>query len=109
MMAVWGNPSLTQTITFSAPVHGVLVAFVALNEFWTLSVPPALLSSGPSSLPLGVLGAMNAPSISGNSLSGVDANGVVELPGTLTSFTFTVPAAATGDFTSFTVGIRGRS
>jgi hypothetical protein len=109
MMAIWGVPSLTQTITFSVPVRDALIAVVALNETWTLSAPPTLLSSGPNALPFNVPGAMNTPTLSGTTLSGVDGNGVLELPGAVTSFTFTVPTSAAGDFTGFTVGIRGRN
>jgi hypothetical protein len=108
MISIWGVPTLTQTIAFSVPVRDVLVAVVALNETWTLGAPPTLLSSGPNALPVNVPGAMNMPTISGTTLSGVDANGVVEFPGAVTSITFTVPTSAAGDFTSFTVGIRGR-
>jgi hypothetical protein len=109
MVAIWGVPTLTQTISFSVPVRDVLVAVVALNETWTLGATPTLLSSGPNALPVNVPGAMNTPTISGNTLSGVDANGVVEFPGAVTSITFTVPTSAPGDFTGFTVGIRGRN
>jgi hypothetical protein len=109
MMAIWGVPTLTQTIRFSVPVRDLLVAVVALNETWTLSAPPTLLSSGPNALPFNVAGAVNTPAISGNTLSGVDGNGVVEFPGAVTSITFTVPTSAAGDFTGFTVGIRGRN
>lgn len=108
MISIWGVPSLTQTIAFSVPVRDALIAVVALNETWTLGAPPTLLSSGPNALPVNVPGAMNTPTISGTTLSGVDANGVVEFPGAVTSITFTVPTSAAGDFTSFTVGIRGR-
>jgi hypothetical protein len=108
MMTVWGSPTLTQKVEFSVPVRGVLIAFVALNETWSLSASPTLLSSGPNTL-LNVLGAMNAPTLSGNTMSGVDANGVIEIPGVVSSVSFTVPMYVTGDFTSFTVGIRGRN
>jgi hypothetical protein len=109
MITIWGVPSLTQTISFSVPVRDPLLAFVALNETWSLSSSPMLLSSGPNALLFNVFGSMVTPTLSGTTMSGVDASGVIEFPGTFTSISFTVPTSAAGDFTSFTVGIRGPS
>lgn len=109
MITIWGSPSLTQTIAFSVPVRDALVAVVALNETWTFGAPPILLSSGPDALAFNIPGATNAPTVSGNTVSGMDSNGVLEFPGVVTAITFTVPTSAVGDFTGFTVGIRGRN
>ncbi len=109
MITIWGVPTLTQTITFSVPVRDALIAVVALNETWTLSAPPTLLSSGPDGLLFNVPGATNTPTIAGDTVSGTDSSGVLEFPGAVTSISFTVPMSAAGDFTGFTVGIRGRN
>lgn len=90
------------------PVRDPLIAVVALYETWSFDATPTVLSNGPNELPY-ILGA--PPFVlkqSGKDLIGTSSNGVVQLTGTFTSIHFTVPAAATGDFTGFTVGIRGR-
>src|SRR6202012_2265950 len=84
MICIGGDPSLTQTITFSVPVRDALVAVVALNETWMLDTTPTLLSSGPDALPFDVAGAMHTPTLAGTTVSGVDSNGVLEFPGAIT-------------------------
>jgi acetamidase/formamidase len=65
----------------------------------------AYLSSGSEMLgPLTLTGTL---SVSGQSLTGVEGSGVVQLTGTFTSISFTVPTAEVSGSANLTLGIRG--
>jgi hypothetical protein len=105
MISINGDAMLTQTLTFSTPVRDPLIAVMSLGNYviagtWELDATPIVLSTGP-----GIADQNGTLTVSGNTLSGAEGYGVVELPGTFSSLSFTVPAPETG---LFTIGIRGR-
>jgi hypothetical protein len=106
MIVLAGDPMLTQTITFSAPVRDPLIGVMSLGNFgmaaqWTFDAAPVVLSTGP-----GIANQNGTLTVSGNTLTGVEGYGVVELAGTFSSISFTVPVPESAAL--FTVGIRGR-
>lgn len=91
------------TVTFAAPVVDPVIAIVSMGGApvvnWDFGVHPInILSSGPgpfgTGLPLSKVGSV---------LSGRESNGVVQILGTITSFSFTVVTAE--NWGGFTVGI----
>jgi len=73
-------------------VRDPLIAVMSLGNFgigstWDFSAAPVVLSTGP-----GIAGQDGPLSASGNALTGFEGNSVVELYGTFTSLSFTVPA-----------------
>jgi hypothetical protein len=107
MIALAGTGTGTETITFSKPVKDLLVAVLsgATLEF-DFDAPTTLLSSG--KYVLGGLSMTGSVSASGQTMTVAGGAGVVELPGTFSSLTFTMPAPeSVCCFTVFTIGIRG--
>jgi hypothetical protein len=107
MIAVTGTGKVTQTITFSQPVRDPLIALLsgATLEF-DFNAPTTLLSSG--AYLLGGISMSGTLTASGQSATVGGGAGVVALPGTYTSISFTMPTAeSVCCFTVFTVGIRG--
>jgi hypothetical protein len=94
-MVAWsGESALTQTITFSKPVHNPVIAvwsvgFGSLGQSMTLEFEqtPTLLSVGTSNyfLPPDL-------TVSGKRAQGIEGNGVLQFEGTFTALAFTVPA-----------------
>ena len=104
MIEVSGS-TLTQTITFSAPVRDPLLAVITLGDYyqtttWTFDATPRVLSTGP-----GIVNMNGTLTASGQDLVGGEGNGVVQFSGTFTSLSFTATSSDNG---VFTVGIRGR-
>jgi hypothetical protein len=112
IIALSGAGELTQTITFSAPVRDPLVAVwsigfgsLGIPATWEFDTPPAVLSVGPSATwPFG-----SKLTVTGNSVTGNEGNGVLQFFGTFTSLSFTVPTPEIAPgYSGFTVGIRSR-
>jgi hypothetical protein len=107
MIALAGTGSGKQTITFSRPVKDPLVAVLsgATLEF-DFDAPAMVLSTG--QYLLGGISMGGSLSASGQSMTVAGGAGVVELPGTFSSLTFTMPTPeSVCCFTVFTIGIRG--
>jgi hypothetical protein len=68
---------------------------------WDFDATPVVLSTGP-----GIFGQDGTLTASGNSLIGNEGNGVVELRGTFSSLSFTIPVPE--QTAQLTIGIRGR-
>jgi hypothetical protein len=71
----------------------------------TFDATPVVLSSGPESI--GSLSLPGTLSVSGQSVTGVEGTGVVQIAGTFTSIHYTIPTAEVGGLGYLTVGIRG--
>ena len=107
MIAVTGTGSGKQTITFSEPVKDPLVAVLsgATLEF-DFDAAAMVLSTG--SYLLGGISMGGTLAASGQTMTVAGGAGVVELPGTFSSLTFTLPTPeSVCCFTVFTIGIRG--
>jgi hypothetical protein len=111
MLAVSGGAGLTETITFSTPARDPVIAIwsvgfgsLGLSSTWTFDAAPKLLSSGPSSSwPF-----VTPITISGNSVTCTEGNGVLGFTGTFTSISFTIPTPEPAPgYGGLTVGIRG--
>jgi hypothetical protein len=91
----------TGTITFSQPVVNPLIAMVSWNtNVVDFGVPINILSSGP-----GYWGNGTAINLTGTGFTGSgEFHGVIELPGTFSSITFT---HTTENWHGFTVGVVG--
>ena len=80
MIEVSGS-TLTQAITFSAPVRNPLLAVLTLGDYyqtttWTFDATPMVLSTGP-----GIVNMNGTLTASGQGLVGGESNGVVQFPG----------------------------
>ena len=102
-----GESMLTQTIQFDEPVHNPVIAlwsvgFGSLGQTMTIDFDTA-----PTLLSLGTSQCFLPPdfSVAGTRASGIEGNGVLQLEGDFTAFSFTVPALEIGGYAGFTVGI----
>jgi hypothetical protein len=109
MLAVSGGAKLTQTITFSEPVRDPVIAIwsvgfgsLGIASTWTFAAVPTVLSSGPStSWPF-----VTPFTVSGNSLTCTEGNGVLGFAGVYTSISFTIPTPEPAPgYGGLTVGI----
>jgi hypothetical protein len=99
-----GSYTGTNTITFGAPVTNPVFAIwslggPALTATFTFSAPPTFEAGGPNSFYGG-----QAITVSGNTVSGNEGNGVVQFTGTYSTLSWTDTAE---NYYGFTTGLAG--
>lgn len=102
-----GGVSTTNTITFSSPVTDPVMAIWSLGAggasasfVFTASEPFTLEAGGPSAEYGG-----SSITVSGNTVSGAEGNGVIQFNGTFSSLRWTNPLFE--NYYAFTVGVAG--
>jgi hypothetical protein len=105
IVRIFGGLTSTDTITFSTPVTDPYFAIWSLGQpgidaSFVFSATPVLDSGGPSNEYGG-----SSIAVSGNTVSGFEANGVVHFTGTFSSISWNNPVAE--NWYGFTVGIAG--
>lgn len=98
-----GGNSITNTLTFSAPVQNLFFAIESLGSgsnptSYIFSLPFTILSQGRSSFG----GCTTCLSTNGNTLTGTEGNGTLQFSGPVTTLSWTVPHAE--GWHGFTVG-----
>jgi PEP-CTERM motif len=105
IIAIDGFPSFTDTVTFSSPVNNLIMDIVSLGRPgsstpYTFNAPFTILNIGPSNQ---YGGGTNTLSESGNTLTGAEADGIIEFAGPISSLSWT--GGATPEFwNGFTFG-----
>ncbi len=95
----------TDTLTFSTPITNPIVDIVSLGPTvsYIFSATPVLLSQGSASFG----GCGTCLSITGNTLTGTEGDGVVEFVGTFSSISWTTSG---GEYwNGFTIGVAGEA
>lgn len=102
-----GGSSLIESLTFSSPVLNPVMAIWSLGAggnpasfVFTGSEPFTLEAGGPSAEYGG-----SSITVSGNSVSGAEANGVIQFNGTFSTLTWTNPVFE--NYYAFTAGVTG--
>jgi hypothetical protein len=116
MIEVSGITARTETMTFSEPVTNPVLAIYNLGTAFAnetaaiyFQAPITVLSSGVNAGGAGYWGNEMLTAVDGG-VSGVGANGVVEIEGTFTSVQWTNPSDTPyASWTGLTIGVRGGS
>jgi hypothetical protein len=101
-----GANAITDTITFATPVVDPVFAIWSLGQ---TNIDASFNFTSANGAPVFEAGGINIPyggmaiTVSGDNVSGQEANGTVQFDGTVTSITWTNPVAE--DFYAFTVGV----
>ncbi len=109
MIAILGSPGVTNTVTFSAPVSGLIMDIMSLGQpgigtAYTFDTPFTILQIGPST---SFGGGTTTLTASGNTLTGHEGDGIIQFAGPVTSISWT--GAATPEFwNGFTFGAPGQ-
>lgn len=105
IVRIFGGLTSTDTLTFSTPVKDPYIAIWSLGQggddaSFVFNATPVFKSGGPSNEYGG-----SAITVSGNTVSGAEADGVVQFIGTYSSISWNNPVAE--NWYGFTVGIAG--
>ncbi len=107
IIGIVGGNQIQNTITFNSAVHNPIIAIWSLGQSGTdttfvFDVTPVILGGGPTDQYHG-----STITLDGNTVHGIEGNGIIELEGDFTSITWTNPIRE--DWYGFQVGIAGNA